>query len=91
LTPPFGSSIVLAMPEERKDTEPRGFAFAPINYALFGAALAVIIAGYVLLGRGSVTAAPMLLALGYIVLGPAALLVGLSGRRRGTDVRSNNE
>lgn len=79
------------MPEERKNKEPSGFAFAPINYTLFGAALAAIIAGYVLLGRGSVTAAPLLLVLGYIVLGPAALLVGLSGRRSGTDARSNDE
>jgi hypothetical protein len=79
------------MPEPRKDRDPTGFAFAPINYALFGAALAAIIAGYVLLSRGSVTAAPLLLVLGYIVLVPAALLVGLSGRRRGSDARSNDE
>jgi len=79
------------MPEGRKDKEPTGFAFAPVNYALFGAALAAIIAGYVLLGRGSVTAAPLLLVLGYIFLVPAALLVGFSGRGRGTDATSNDE
>jgi hypothetical protein len=55
------------MPEERKDKEPTGFAFAPVNYALFGAALASIIAGYVLLGRGSVTAAPLLLVLRRVI------------------------
>jgi hypothetical protein len=79
------------MPEERKDYGARGFAFAPINYALFGAALAAIIAGYVLLSRGSITAAPLLLVLGYIVLFPAALLVGLSGRGRGTDAPLSDE
>ncbi len=79
------------MPEERKDRDPTGFAFAPINYALFGAALAAIIAGYLLLSRGSVTAAPLLLVLGYIVLVPAALLMGLSSRSRGTDAPSNDE
>lgn len=79
------------MPEQRKDGDPTGFAFAPINYALFGAALAAIIAGYVLLSRGSVTAAPLLLVLGYIVLVPAALLVGLSRRSRGTKGASNGE
>ncbi len=79
------------MPEERKDHGASGFAFTPINYALFGAALAAIIAGYVLLSRGSITAAPLLLVLGYIVLVPAALLVGLSGRGRGTDAPSNDE
>ena len=79
------------MPEERKDRDPTGFAFAPINYAPFGAALAAIIAGYLLLSRGSVTAAPLLLVLGYIVLVPAALLMGLSGRSRGTEASSNDE
>lgn len=79
------------MPEERKDRDPTGFAFAPINYALFGAALAAILAGYVLLSRGSITAAPLLLVLGYIVLVPAALLAGFSGRGRGTDAPSNDE
>lgn len=51
----------------------------PVNYALFAAAVVSIVAGYVLLDRGSVTAAPMLLVLGYVVLFPAALLVGYSG------------
>ena len=79
------------MPEERKDRDASGFAFAPINYALFGAALVVIIAGYVLLSRGSITAAPLLLVLRYIILVPAALLVGLTGRSRGTGAPSKDE
>jgi len=36
----------------------------------------VAIAGYVLLDRGSITAAPMLLVLGYAVLLPAGILAG---------------
>ena len=68
-----------------------GFAFTPLNYSLFGAALAAIVVGYVLLGRGSVTAAPLLLVLGYLVLVPAALLAGLSGRRRGSDEPTDEE
>lgn len=79
------------MPEPRKDGDPAGFAFSSVNYALFAAALAAIVAGYVLLGRGSVTAAPLLLVLGYTVLVPAALLVGLSGRSGGTKAASNDE
>lgn len=47
------------------------------NVLLFAAALVVIVVGYVLLGRGSVTAAPLLLVLGYVVLIPAGLLVGM--------------
>lgn len=62
--------------------EPTGFAFGPVNYVLFGAAAAAIVAGYALLDRGSVTAAPILLVVGYILLIPAALLAGLSRRRR---------
>lgn len=50
----------------------------PVNYALFAAAVVSIVVGYVLLDRGSVTAAPMLLVLGYVVFFPAALLVGYS-------------
>ena len=65
--------------------EPSGFAFKPLNYALFGGAIAAILLGYILLDRGSVTAAPILLVVGYIVLIPAALLVGMSARRGGRD------
>lgn len=48
----------------------------PVNYALFAAAVFAIVLGYVLLDRGSVTAAPMLLVLGYAILFPAGLIVG---------------
>lgn len=50
-------------------------AFGPINYALFAAAVVAIVAGYVLLSRGSITLAPILLILGYIVLLPAGILL----------------
>jgi hypothetical protein len=52
-----------------------------VNYALFAAAVAAVVAGYVLLARGSITLAPVLLVLGYVVLLPAAILVrrGLPG------------
>lgn len=47
-----------------------------VNAILFGAAVVVIVLGYVLLDHGSITAAPLLLVLGYVVLIPAGLLVG---------------
>ena len=50
-------------------------AFGPTNYVLFGVAVLVIVVGYVLLGRGSITLAPILLVLGYVVLFPAAILI----------------
>ena len=53
-----------------------GFAFGPTNYAAFAAGVAAIVGGYVLLGQGSVTAAPLLLILGYAVLLPAGLVLG---------------
>ncbi len=60
-----------------------GFGLRPINYALLGGAVVAIVLGYVLLDRGSITAAPILLVFGYVVLIPAALLVGLWERRNG--------
>ncbi|HKK28146.1 MAG TPA: hypothetical protein VKB18_08695 [Gemmatimonadota bacterium] len=47
-----------------------------VNAILFGAAVVVIVLGYILLDHGSITAAPILLVLGYVVLIPAGLLVG---------------
>ena len=64
------------------DEERTGFlALGTANLSLLIAAAAAIILGYVLLSRGSITAAPLLLVLGYVVLIPAGLLVGF--RRRG--------
>ncbi len=36
--------------------------------------LVALIGGYILLGQGSITAAPLMLVLGYVVILPAALL-----------------
>ena len=47
--------------------------------ALVGAAASIIV-GYLLLDRGSISAAPLLLVLGYAVLIPAGLLMGLRSR-----------
>lgn len=58
------------------EDRPRAFGLGVLNAVLLVAAAASIIGGYVLLDRGSITAAPMLLVLGYVVLIPAGLLVG---------------
>jgi hypothetical protein len=47
--------------------------FGPVNFALLGGAVVCVAAGYWLLSRGSTTAAPILLVLGYCVLFPAGL------------------
>lgn len=56
--------------------DPRRLAFGPANYAVFALGAAAIVGGYVLLDRGSITAAPILLILGYAVLIPIGLLLG---------------
>jgi hypothetical protein len=49
--------------------------FSTINIVLLALALAAIVAGYALLAGGSITAAPLLLVLGYAVLLPAAIIL----------------
>jgi hypothetical protein len=49
--------------------------FSLVNAVLLAAGLAAITAGYVLLARGSVVAAPLLLVLGYAVLLPLAIIL----------------
>ncbi len=49
--------------------------FGTRNYIVMAIALIVITIGYVTLGEGSITLAPLLLVIGYCVLIPAALLI----------------
>ena len=58
-----------------KVPEKKGLPFGKRNYILFGIALLTIIVGYVFLGSGSITIAPILLVLGYCVLVPVAILL----------------
>lgn len=72
-------------PIRQRTTEDAGpapfFGLGPINVVLLVAGLLAIGVGYVTLSRGSTVAAPLLLVLGYAVLVPAGLLVGLRGSR----------
>jgi hypothetical protein len=54
-----------------------------LNWVLLIGGIVAVLFGYVLLSRGSVTAAPLLLVFGYLVLIPAGLMFGL--RRNGED------
>lgn len=47
--------------------------YGPRNFVLLGSALFCITVGYWLLARGSTTAAPILLVLGYCVFFPVGL------------------
>lgn len=53
---------------------PAGLEFTSVNAALGAAGVASLVAGYWLLGQGSITAAPLLLVLGYVVLLPMAII-----------------
>ena len=55
--------------------EAESLRFSRKNGILGLAGLAVIVLGYVLLAQGSITAAPLLLVLGYLVLLPLALVL----------------
>jgi len=59
-----------------KATEPTGvnLPFGRKNYILFGLAALCILLGYFTLSRGSITMAPILLLLGYLVLIPMGIL-----------------
>ena len=48
--------------------------FTRKNYYIFAVGLVAIIAGYIALGQGSITLAPILLVLGYCAIVPIAIL-----------------
>jgi hypothetical protein len=54
-------------------TDPMGFSAR--SYWLFGAGFVSIIVGYLLLSRGSITLAPVLLVAGYCALVPLAIFL----------------
>ncbi len=55
--------------------------FGTRNYIMLAVALVVIIIGYIALGQGSITLAPILLVIGYCVLVPIALIIKDPSRR----------
>jgi len=70
----------MAAPSKKKapvSTTPESvnWPFGKKNYIWFGVALGVMIIGYVLLGSGDITLAPLLLVVAYCVLIPVAILV----------------
>lgn len=53
---------------------PPSLRWSPVNYGLMGAGLLSLVAGFVLLANASTVAAPLLLALGYVVLIPLGIV-----------------
>ncbi len=66
-----------AKPKKKQDSNFEEFKwpFGKRNYMFFGAAMLSIILGYIALGQGSITLAPILLVLGYCVLVPVSLII----------------
>ncbi|MBW3534957.1 MAG: hypothetical protein KY453_07050 [Gemmatimonadetes bacterium] len=62
-------------PPARSAGGPQALRFTAVNGALAAAGLVVLALAYWLLAQGSVTAAPLLLVLGYVVLLPLAIIL----------------
>ena len=52
-----------------------GFSWGTLNTLVLGIGIAVLVDGYVQLSKGSISMAPVLLVIGYVVLIPASLLI----------------
>ncbi len=57
------------------DDRTTSLQFSHVNLVLGGAGVVALLVGYWLLSQGSVTLAPLLLVLGYVVLLPLALIL----------------
>ncbi len=53
---------------------PPSLKWTSVNYGLMGAGLLSLVAGFFLLANASIVAAPLLLALGYVVLIPLGIV-----------------
>jgi len=76
LTHSARSDSVTAMANKRKSAtaNPAALKFTRVNAMLGVAGLACLALGYLLLSRGSITAAPLLLTAAYLVLLPMAII-----------------
>ena len=62
-------------PKKDKDKEKTKLPFGKKNYLLFALGIFIIAVGYIFLGHGSITIAPILLVLGYCVIIPLSIIV----------------
>ena len=60
--------------EARAHAKPE-ISFTRKNYLVMGLGILSIVAGYIFLARGSITVAPFLLVLGYVVIIPIGLVL----------------
>jgi len=71
-------------PEPKKAVKEKyQLPFSKKNYILFAVGIAVIVIGYIALGMGSITLAPIFLVLGYCVIIPIAIIInGEKGKEK---------
>jgi len=62
------------MARKSEKTASFGFNWTKTNYMLLGAGILLIIVGFLFLGFGDITIAPVLLVLGYCVVIPLGIL-----------------
>jgi hypothetical protein len=62
------------MSKKSSKESPGALHFTKVNALLGAGGIVALTAGYWLLAQGSITAAPMLLVLGYVVLLPMAII-----------------
>jgi hypothetical protein len=70
-----------AKPKPKIEKAKSVLPFTKKNYILFAIGIFVIVIGYITLGYGSITLAPILLVLGYCVLIPIAIIIN-GGKER---------
>lgn len=68
------SVTAMANKRRRVAAQPAALKFTKVNAMLGGAGIACLSLGYALLAQGSITAAPLLLVLAYVVLLPMAII-----------------
>ena len=64
----------MAKKKKKRSPQPAALKFTKVNAWLGAAGIACLTLGYALLAQGSITAAPLLLVLAYIVLLPMAII-----------------
>ncbi|HSH46311.1 MAG TPA: hypothetical protein VK966_10670 [Longimicrobiales bacterium] len=60
--------------QKQKGGSSRSLRWTPVNFGFMGAGIASLAVGFFLLAGGSTVAAPLLLALGYVVLIPVGII-----------------
>ncbi len=77
----------------KRAQEGRMLPFCSVNYILFGIGIIVIIIGFIALSQGpwnsvsSLTIAPILLAIGYIIVVPSAILYKKKNIKKESEIK----